>query len=593
MKRICPILTSRNIFLVSTIFIVINLLLIHFERKNFSTTAKVTLNRFEQFHTLADLNLGYIYSSNDKFVQSLLPNKKTAMVNAVTIDTFHECSIYHKNMNGNESTFSQKISQEQYDQIKTSEKFNIWVLCRALSNLINIKEHINLIKENELILVEVPRPSLLISDINNNADNTIIDDLANNKQSWVIIPNAIPSARLSSEPLHSIAMSPKNFSFTMYKPHLFLRMDIFKDNSSLFFGKITNLFDLSPLENKANFAQFALAIEQASINPIVKWRTYSIAQPIILILSICILFVLSLITKTLISIHRFFSVASLSSYGLIKVSSSGNRISVVKSNTLSNLNIKDFEYELLNETLKPSASFYEASYINLKNEEAITCYRIVANTMTRNNLNGFVLLWDATDVQKQLSSYEATYKMDALTKLPNRVELDHFIKENKGSTTRKFLMCLIDLDRFKAFNDEFGHQFGDLVLKHAAEHLRSSISFKKNDRLIRVGGEEFLLLMELEENKYPEALKSIASRVLAFNQGNLSFSGGIVLWQPKKQLFDDAYKVADELLYAAKNSGRKQIHAELCDSKVLKLNAKGVIEESVNIATVKHLNTQN
>ncbi|WP_427978119.1 GGDEF domain-containing protein [Agarivorans sp.] len=159
--------------------------------------------------------------------------------------------------------------------------------------------------------------------------------------------------------------------------------------------------------------------------------------------------------------------------------------------------------------------------------------------------------------------YEGNYTRDSLTGLHNRAALNTFIKQHANSDTQ-FLMALVDLDHFKSFNDTYGHEFGDTLLVHTASYLKRNFKNNRDDLLLRVGGEEFLVLLNVSQSNTDITTLSekLQTRLLGFNQQAISLSGGIALWQCANESFDTAYKRADELLYRSKAKGRKQISLE-------------------------------
>jgi len=159
--------------------------------------------------------------------------------------------------------------------------------------------------------------------------------------------------------------------------------------------------------------------------------------------------------------------------------------------------------------------------------------------------------------------YEGNYTRDSLTGLHNRTALNTFIKQYANSETQ-FLMALVDLDHFKNFNDTYGHEFGDTLLVHTSSYLKRNFKHNRDDLLLRVGGEEFLVLLNVTKSNADLATltEKLQSRLLGFNQQAISLSGGIALWQCANESFDTAYKRADELLYRSKTLGRKQINVE-------------------------------
>lgn len=86
---------------------------------------------------------------------------------------------------------------------------------------------------------------------------------------------------------------------------------------------------------------------------------------------------------------------------------------------------------------------------------------------------------------------------DELTQLPNRYlaldRLKHLIEQSKRNKST-FALFYIDLDKFKTINDTKGHVFGDKVLKETASRLSQSI--RNIDTIARIGGDEFILLLE-------------------------------------------------------------------------------------------------
>ena len=139
-------------------------------------------------------------------------------------------------------------------------------------------------------------------------------------------------------------------------------------------------------------------------------------------------------------------------------------------------------------------------------------------------------------------SYAATH--DALTGMLNRAAFDEAYDELKAGQTG---LVVADVDHFKLYNDEFGHDIGDRVLKTAADALRGH--FRKEDIICRIGGDEFCILMPNTDHadgpKIKEKIREI-NEELARTGENLppiTISAGISFWnRPDKQsgLFKDA-----------------------------------------------------
>jgi diguanylate cyclase (GGDEF)-like protein len=114
---------------------------------------------------------------------------------------------------------------------------------------------------------------------------------------------------------------------------------------------------------------------------------------------------------------------------------------------------------------------------------------------------------------------------------------------------------MVDLDRFKNFNDEFGHQSGDVYLKRAAEIWRDSL--RPEDCIARYGGEEFVVL--LRDTELAGAIESL-DRMRAANPPPLTCSVGVAQWDGTETP-DRLIGRADHALYQAKDSGRNCVVA--------------------------------
>lgn|GEM_PF-769543 len=127
-----------------------------------------------------------------------------------------------------------------------------------------------------------------------------------------------------------------------------------------------------------------------------------------------------------------------------------------------------------------------------------------------------------------------------------------------------FAVALIDVDRFKLVNDQYGHQIGDRALMHVASTLAANL--RGGDWIARWGGEEFLLVMQgLDATGAVKAgertRKLVKSKPVKVDVGELpvTVSIGIALYSPETAGIDDLLAQADALLYEAKQSGRDKV----------------------------------
>jgi diguanylate cyclase (GGDEF)-like protein len=156
---------------------------------------------------------------------------------------------------------------------------------------------------------------------------------------------------------------------------------------------------------------------------------------------------------------------------------------------------------------------------------------------------------DTADLVERLTDLAT---VDSLTGVLNRRGWDVQVARMAADQDAGEPVCvaLLDLDRFKDFNDTRGHQSGDRLLKEAAAGWRDSL--RGNDVLARYGGEEFALLLPACDLKTAEL---IVDRLRGSTPGGQTCSAGVAQWDGREHL-DDAIRRADEALYAAKASGR-------------------------------------
>ena len=155
---------------------------------------------------------------------------------------------------------------------------------------------------------------------------------------------------------------------------------------------------------------------------------------------------------------------------------------------------------------------------------------------------------EAADLVGELTDLAS---IDALTGVPNRRAWDHRIATALGDPDAAPLcVALLDLDRFKAYNDTWGHQGGDRLLKEASAAWRSTL--RPEDLLARYGGEEFAVLLS---GCTLERARSVVDRLRAMTPGRETCSAGIAQWDGTESV-EALTERADRALYAAKAAGR-------------------------------------
>ena len=173
------------------------------------------------------------------------------------------------------------------------------------------------------------------------------------------------------------------------------------------------------------------------------------------------------------------------------------------------------------------------------------------------------------------NAYSLAY-LDELTNLPSRRAMN----QNIASLGKRYCVAMVDVDHFKKFNDRYGHDIGDQVLKKLSSHLRQV----RGGKAFRYGGEEFLLLFAnknlhevqmycnalckkiesspfmLRSKKRPKKIKpDKPARAGSTKALTITVSIGIAENNPELSSSAEVIKQADKALYKAKKNGRNQV----------------------------------
>jgi diguanylate cyclase (GGDEF)-like protein len=162
------------------------------------------------------------------------------------------------------------------------------------------------------------------------------------------------------------------------------------------------------------------------------------------------------------------------------------------------------------------------------------------------------------DRAELMDRLEAVARTDDLTGLLNRRAWDEELPrelERARRTKQPFCVAMLDLDRFKDYNDEHGHQAGDRLLKRYAAAW--SARLRKIDVLARYGGEEFAVI--LTGCDLPAATQLVED-LRAVSPDGQTCSVGVALWDGEETA-DALVSRADRALYEAKRSGRDRVVA--------------------------------
>ena len=150
---------------------------------------------------------------------------------------------------------------------------------------------------------------------------------------------------------------------------------------------------------------------------------------------------------------------------------------------------------------------------------------------------------------------------DAMTKTMTRNAGEQLINWQFAIDERKsspLAVLFIDIDKFKSINDQFGHEAGDTVLQKAAQSIHASL--RRQDILVRWGGEEFLVILPETDSAGAETLLArIASAGLGLRPDGMPVSASVGIAERISDKAPDWTKLvelADQRMYAAKGAGR-------------------------------------
>ncbi len=175
----------------------------------------------------------------------------------------------------------------------------------------------------------------------------------------------------------------------------------------------------------------------------------------------------------------------------------------------------------------------------------------------------------ATVVVLRLRRHRSLSHSDQLTGLYNRAYFEEFLAAEIRRSKRyskSFAVAMVDIDRFKDFNDAYGHVAGDEALKAVAGIVRRAV--RRSDLVARYGGEEVVLVMpETTLNQARIRLESIRAAIAAEaiklpkrdERVRVTVSGGVACWPTDAENPDDLIHIADARLFHAKALGRNRV----------------------------------
>lgn len=163
---------------------------------------------------------------------------------------------------------------------------------------------------------------------------------------------------------------------------------------------------------------------------------------------------------------------------------------------------------------------------------------------------------------KLLEEVKLLTLIDPLTGLYNRRYFESYIKQALSSSKTDLVLIMLDVDRFKQFNDTYGHLCGDLALKHLSKVVKKSI--RTSDILVRMGGEEFAILIPktLVRECFDIAQKvrkNVEDSNFIYKGKSIPITISLGIAEYNGKTIPEFIECADNALYEAKENGRNQV----------------------------------
>ncbi|MBP1042726.1 diguanylate cyclase [Vagococcus sp. BWB3-3] len=211
-------------------------------------------------------------------------------------------------------------------------------------------------------------------------------------------------------------------------------------------------------------------------------------------------------------------------------------------------------------------SFYFAPFFQLRKLTEFAVYLILYSIIF---IATTFIINAAVSASQSVHVYRTAAIYDGLTGVYNKESFHFFLDYVANNITKKeagnLSLAVIDVDNFKQVNDNFGHPVGDLALKHIAKIL-SQEQIQYRHYICRIGGDEFAIIHneppQEAEAFFRQIFKNLEQSPFMFEDTpiHLEISAGLTHFQIDQNFnMEQAFQEADEALYRAKNSGKKQL----------------------------------
>lgn len=245
-----------------------------------------------------------------------------------------------------------------------------------------------------------------------------------------------------------------------------------------------------------------------------------------------------------------------------------SRIALSQALNAAMENGQGYDLELQMRTLKGRSLDVRATCsVVIAKGQPIKLYGILQD-ISEQKAAKLALLAANRELERANSVLEHIAHYDALTHLPNRVLLADRLRQAMAHTQRReqiMAVAFLDLDGFKAVNDQYGHAVGDKLLINLAQQMKSSL--REGDTLARIGGDEFVVV--LTDLHHTSDCEQLLKRLLLAAATpvqlddlllEVSASIGVTLYPQDGSDADQLLRHADQAMYIAKQAGKNCYH---------------------------------
>lgn len=199
----------------------------------------------------------------------------------------------------------------------------------------------------------------------------------------------------------------------------------------------------------------------------------------------------------------------------------------------------------------------------------------------------FLMIFKSFDINKKIEIQPLldSLNQDYLSGVYNRKYLEDYIKnyfKKESLKSFKSAFIILDIDNFKAINDELGHTTGDYVIRESANKIKDI--FYDNSVISRIGGDEFIIFVESIDNEKTvinkiKTLLTLMNTTYGRNEKNIVISAsiGITFIGDEYYNFINLYNEADSALYKAKKAGKNCAYvSNEIDNQLIKVNKNSI-----------------